>query len=172
MTARVIGHDLTKGEENTVTKFTLSIAGGAALALSAGSALALDSTINKQSSMSADAVWKKIGDFCGIQNWIPAVQKCVLSQNGKERTVYVKGDGQVLERLDNWDDAKRTYSYTILSSGLPVDDYDSTITVEPNGNGSVLKWHGTYKAKGTSDAEAKKVIDGIYTDASKTLLGE
>ncbi|MBV8577270.1 MAG: SRPBCC family protein [Acetobacteraceae bacterium] len=155
-----------------MTKFTLPIAATAALAVSTSSALALDSIVNKQSSMSADAVWKKIGDFCGIQNWIPAVEKCVLSKGGKERTVYVKGDGQVLERLDNWDDAKRTYSYTILSSGLPVDDYHSTISVEPNGNGSVLSWHGTYKAKGTSDAEAKKLIDGIYADASKTLLGE
>ena len=120
----------------------------------------------------AEWLWKKIGDFCGIENWIPAVEKCVLSKGGKERTVYVKGDGQVVERLDNWDDAKRTYSYTILSSGLPVDDYHSTISVEPDGNGSVLKWRGTYKAKGTSDAEAKKLIDGIYADASKTLLGE
>ena len=154
-----------------MTKFTLPMA-AAVLGVSTAPALALDSTVNTQSSMSADAVWKKIGDFCGIQNWIPAVEKCVLSQGGKERTVYIKADGQVVERLDNWDDAKRTYSYTILSGSLPVDDYHSTISVEPDGSGSILKWHGTYKAKGTSDAEAKMLMDSIYVDASKSLLGK
>ena len=83
----------------------------------------------------------------------------------------MKNGGEVVERLDNWDDAKRSYTYSILSGPLPVSDYRSTLSVAPDGKGSALHWHSTYQAKGTSDAEAKKLIDGIYEDSAKNLLG-
>jgi hypothetical protein len=62
------------------------------------------------------AVWKKIGDFCGIKSWIPAVSGCVISPDGKQRTVSLKGGGEVVERLDNWDDAKRSVSGALTPS--------------------------------------------------------
>jgi hypothetical protein len=151
-------------------RFTLP-AIAAILVVSSGPAFALETSVTKQSSMSPDALWKKIGDFCGIRSWIPAVENCVLSQGGKQRTITLKGGGEVVERLDKWDDANRSYSYSILSSPLPVDDYHSTLSVLPSGSGSTLKWVGTYKAKGTSDAEAKKTMDGIYEASANELLG-
>ena len=99
------------------------------------------------SSMSPEALWKKIGDFCGIANWHPAIEKCVLSADGKERTLSVKGGGTVVERLENLDNANHAYTYTILS-GLPAANYHSTISVSPDPKGSSLKWVGTYDAKG------------------------
>ena len=78
---------------------------GVHLSLTA-SAFALESTVTVKSSMPPDAVWKKIGDFCGIKSWIPAVSGCVISADGKQRTVSLKNGGEVVERLDNWDDAK------------------------------------------------------------------
>ena len=46
----------------------------AVLGFSNGSAFALDSNVTKPSSMSADALWKKVGDFCGIAAWHPAIE--------------------------------------------------------------------------------------------------
>lgn len=154
-----------------MARLMLPLAVAAALTVSAANALALETSLTRQSSMPPDALWKKIGDFCGIKSWIPAVQDCTLSQNGKQRTVTLKGGGEVVENLDNWDDANHTYSYSIVSSPLPVEDYHSTISVVPEAGGSMLRWRGTYKAKGTSDAEAKKTIDGIYAAGAKDLLG-
>ena len=49
--------------------------------------------VTVKSSMPPDTVWKKIGDFCGIKSWIPAVSGCVISPDGKQRTVSLKAAG-------------------------------------------------------------------------------
>ena len=64
-----------------------AIAAMAALVVSATSALALDSSMTVPSPLSPDALWKKVGDFCGMTSWNPAVEKCVLSADGKRRTI-------------------------------------------------------------------------------------
>jgi hypothetical protein len=143
----------------------------AAVLLSAGAAFALDSSVIMTSSMSPDALWKKVGGFCGIGDWHPAAEKCVLSADGKQRTISLKGGGTLVEGLESVDDANHTYTYTILSGPLPVANYHSTISVLPDAKGSSLKWVGKYDAKGASDADAKKVIDGIYEAGEKALVG-
>jgi hypothetical protein len=143
----------------------------AVLGISTASASALDSNVTMTSSMSTDALWKKVGDFCGIAEWHPAIEKCVLSADGKQRTLSLKGGGTVVEALESWDDANRSYTYTILSGPLPVANYHSTISVADDPKGSALKWMGTYDAKGASDADAKKTMDGVYEAGAKVLTG-
>ncbi|MGZ3322684.1 MAG: SRPBCC family protein [Xanthobacteraceae bacterium] len=143
----------------------------AVLGISTASASALESNVTMKSSMSTDALWKKVGDFCGISAWHPAIEKCVLSADGKQRTLSLKGGGTVVEALENWDDANRSYTYTILSGPLPVANYHSTISVADDPKGSALKWMGTYDAKGASDADAKKTMDGVYEAGAKVLTG-
>jgi hypothetical protein len=117
---------------------------------------ALDSTVIKKSSMSPDALRKKVGDFCRIGSWHPAAEKCVLSADGKQRTLSLKrGGGTIVEELEGWDNDNRSYRYTLLS-GLPVTYYHSTVIVTGDAGGSLLKWMSTYDAKGAADADAKK----------------
>jgi hypothetical protein len=156
---------------NTVMRFTLPVAATAALILSTASAFALNSSVTMPSSLSPDALWKKVGDFCAIGSWHPAAEKCVLSADGKQRTISLKGGGTIVESLEKWDDAHRSYTYTIVSAPLPVANYHSTIHVVADGKGSALRWTGRYKAKGASNAEAKKTIDGIYEAGAKALTG-
>jgi hypothetical protein len=88
---------------------TLPLAAMTAFAVSVASAHALDSTVIKMSSMSPDALWKKVGDFCGIGSWHPAVAKCVLSADGKQRTLSLKGRGTIVEELEGWDNLNQVY---------------------------------------------------------------
>ena len=143
----------------------------ATLLISTGLAFALDSSATMTSSMSPDALWKKIGDFCGISAWHPAFEKCVLSADGKQRTLSIKGGGEVLEALENFDAANRSYTYTILSGPLPVANYRSTISVSADPKGSSVTWVGKYDAKGVPDADAKKTIDGAYEAGLRALVG-
>lgn len=143
----------------------------AVLLTSTSAAFALDSSVTMTSSMSPDALWNKIGDFCGIGDWHPAVEKCVLSADGKQRTLSLKGGGTIVEALESVDNANHAYTYTILSGPLPVANYHSTISVSADPKGSALKWVGKYDAKGAPDADAKKVIDGIYESGEKALVG-
>ena len=137
-------------------------AAAVALAFSGLSAGAVESTYKATSIATPDAAWKKIGDFCGIATWHPAVEKCVLSDGGKTRTLSLKGGGTIVEKLVSRDDNAHNYTYQIVSSPLPVSDYVSTIKVLPDGSGSSIVWTGDYKAKGASEADAKKTIDGVY----------
>ncbi|MGD0446981.1 MAG: SRPBCC family protein [Edaphobacter sp.] len=149
---------------------TLPLAALTAFAVSVASAHALDSTVIKMSSMSPDALWKRVGDFCGIGSWHPAVAKCVLSADGKQRTLSLKGRGTIVEELEGWDNLNRSYRYTLLS-GLPVTNYHSTVIVTGDAGGSLLKWMSTYDAQGAPDADAKRAIDDIYDAGAKALTG-
>jgi len=133
----------------------------------------IKSSASKTSSQSVDAVWTKIGDFCGIANWHPAVAKCELSADKKDRTLSLKGGGTIVEHLVRWSDKTHSYTYKIVSSPLPVENYESTIHVSAakSGSGSVISWHGHYKAKGAPAADAKKTIDGIYEAGLTALAG-
>jgi hypothetical protein len=137
-------------------------AAAVALVFSGLSAYAVESTYTAKSTAAPDAVWKKIGDFCGIASWHPVIEKCVLSDGGKTRTLSLKGGGTIVETLVSRDDSAHSYTYKIVSGPLPVSDYVSTIKVLPDGSGSSIVWTGNYKAKGASDADAKKTIDGVY----------
>lgn len=136
----------------------------AALVASTTLAHAVDVSKTASSAASPDAVWAKIGDFCGIAKWHPAVEKCEMA--GKEgatwRTLTLKGGGTIIEKQLSRDDATMSYSYTITESPLPVANYQSTLAVTKNGTGSTLVWIGKFDAKGATDEEAAKVIAGIY----------
>jgi len=132
-------------------------------------ASALESSDKIATSESVADVWKKIGDFCGIGNWHPAIEKCELSSDGKERTLSLKGGGTIVEDLVTWSDEKHSYTYKIKSGPLPVTDYESTISVEPHGKGSIIHWSGHYKAAGAPDAKAKETVEGIYGAGLKAL---
>jgi hypothetical protein len=150
-------------------RITTAFAASTALLLSGLSAQALESSAKAASKLSADALWAKIGDFCGIGKWHPALEKCELSADGKTRTLTLKGGGTIVEALVKMDAAGRSYTYSIVSGPLPVANYTSTISVAVDGTGSVTTWVGKYDAKGASDADAKKAIDGIYDSGLKAL---
>ncbi len=146
-----------------------AVAAGAALLMSALAAHALESNAKASSKLSADALWAKIGDFCGISKWHPAVEKCELSADGKTRTLSLKGGGTIVEALVKMDPAGHSYTYSIVSGPLPVANYTSTISVAADGAGSAVTWIGKYDAKGASDADSMKAIQGVYDSGLKAL---
>jgi hypothetical protein len=46
----------------------------------------------------------------------------------------------------------------------------STISVAAAGTGSTITWSGKYDAKGASDADAKKTMDGVYQGGVDQLV--
>jgi Polyketide cyclase / dehydrase and lipid transport len=140
------------------------------LLLAAVPAFAVESRVVGTSAAAPDKVWAKIGDFCGISNWHPVVEKCTLSADGSIRTLDLKGGGAIHEKLENRDDAGHSYTYSIIDSPLPVANYSSTISVAADGAGSKITWIGKFDAKGASDAEAMKVMNGVYQAGIDALV--
>ncbi|MBC8130481.1 MAG: SRPBCC family protein [Rhizobiaceae bacterium] len=153
-----------------MSKIRYALAGAALFVASPAFALDVDESADIKASPAK--VWETIGDFCGIGNWHPAVEKCELGEDAgvATRTLTLAGGGGTLvEALVSRDEAGMTYTYKILSGPLPVDNYQSTITVKADGETSEVDWVGTFDAKGTSDAEAEKVITGIYESGLKAI---
>ena len=144
------------------------VAGAIALA---SPAFALDVSEKLDSALSADAVWARVGDFCGIAKWHPAVKGCALStkDGASFRLLDLGGGATVLEKLLSRDDAARTYTYSIVEGVLPVQNYTSTIAVAANGAGSTIVWIGKFDAKGAPDAKAAEVISGVYKAGQAAL---
>ena len=134
-------------------------------------AFALEVTKTATIAATPDAVWKTIGPFCGISHWHPVVESCAISRNGdmEQRTLHLKGGGLLVEAQQSRDDKKMSYTYTILSGPLPVEDYKSTIMVEKDGSGSKVTWTGSFKAKGADDDKAKEAIAGVYEGGLKSI---
>ncbi|KNY22412.1 SRPBCC family protein [Methylobacterium sp. ARG-1] len=145
----------------------------AALALAASTVAghALEVTRSADIAAPPAKVWQTIGEFCGIGDWHPAIEKCVLSDKDgmKVRTLSLKGGGTLKEEQVSRDDKVMSYTYTILEGPLPVSDYKSTLAVAPEGTGSKVTWSGTFNAKGAPDTVAVDAIQGIYESGLKAL---
>ena len=113
-------------------------------------------------SASTADVWSKIGDFCAIQQWHPAVAKCELQkESGTTNRLLTLGDGaQLLEQQKS--SGKNSYSYSIEQGPLPVKEYLSELSITDKGGETTITWQGKFLANGVTDEEAKKLIGGIY----------
>lgn len=141
-------------------------ASASALAMIVAGALpASAATLSRQVDVAATpfAVWSAIGPFCAIADWHPAIATC--TDDGKTpstRTLVTKdGKATFVERQI----ARRNfaYSYTFVSSPLPVTDYRSTLKVSARGGGhSTVTWSGVYVPDPGKEAEADAALGGIY----------
>jgi hypothetical protein len=127
---------------------------------------------------SADQVWKVLRDFNGLPVFVAAIKKSTMEGSGvgAVRTLTFEGGGPpVVEKLEKLDDQAKTLSYSIITSPLPVKDYFSTMEVMDVGAGQCeLKWYSTFEPKDAPEAEAVKVVEGVYTggfEGLKKLFG-
>lgn len=118
---------------------------------------------------SADQVWQLIGGFNTLPDWLPFIPNSELSEGGRVRTLQTADGAVVVERLETFDNAGKTYSYSILQAPFPATDYLSTIRVEAQGQGAKVTWSGRFTAKGVSDEEVVALFSGIYQGGLEAL---
>ncbi|MFK7995854.1 MAG: SRPBCC family protein [Granulosicoccus sp.] len=114
----------------------------------------------------ADEVWKRIGDFCAIADWHPAVANCVVEGETRILTLV---DGGAIEEART-DASAMSYKYTISSGPLPVDHYKASFKIKDKKDGtSMLIWSASFSPKGASEDEAKAVVQGIFDAGIKGM---
>ncbi|MEJ2226589.1 MAG: SRPBCC family protein [Syntrophobacterales bacterium] len=122
---------------------------------------------------STDQVWKVLRDFNGLPVFVAAIKKSTMEGSGvgAVRTLTFEGGGPpVVEKLEKLDDQAKTLSYSIITSPLPLKDYFSTMEVMDVGSGQCeLKWYSTFEPKGAPEAEAVKVVEGVYAGGFEGL---
>ncbi|MEQ8443124.1 MAG: SRPBCC family protein [Alphaproteobacteria bacterium] len=111
--------------------------------------------------IAAEKVWEMIRGFGQIGDWHPAVESCTLEEGGTVRRMKIPGGGEIVESLERHEDDQMTFTYKIVSSPLPVANYESTVRVVPDGDGCKIHWTGQFDAVGPED-KASKIVKGIY----------
>jgi len=132
-------------------------------------------SMSTELDVSSNEVWDLIGGFNALPDWHPAVEKSELEQEGSMRRLSLVGGGTIIEKLEKKDDNRRLYSYSIINSPLPVANYVSTLSVTDLGHGKTkVEWSSEFKPSGAAEADAVKVIQGIYQagfDNLKKMFG-
>lgn len=164
-----------------VTRFV--IAAGAAFAV-AGAAQAASLVSAKKLEIKVDqskvneartTLWAKLGGWCAIGAWHPAVAKCEESKEGDAvlRTLTLKDGGVIKEKL--LDKGTMSYRYAIIESPLPVKNYEAQFSVTPDDDDLDeinVVWSATYDAEGKPDKEARSVIDGIFKAGIESIKAQ
>ncbi|WPN45311.1 MULTISPECIES: SRPBCC family protein [unclassified Pseudomonas] len=118
---------------------------------------------------SADQVWQLIGGFNSLPDWIPFIPQSELSEGGRVRHLQTSDGAVVVERLQVFDNAAKTYSYSILQAPFPATDYLATIKVEALGEGARVTWSGRFEPVGVSNEEVEALFTGIYQGGLEAL---
>lgn len=157
-----------------VTAGALYVGAGTASAASLVSAKKLEINVDEtKTEEERRALWEKVGGWCAIQEWHPAVEKCEESKEGDDtyRTLTLKGGGAIKEKLV--DTGTTSYRYEIIESPLPVKNYEAQFSVTPDDDDLDeinVVWSATYDpADGKDDKEARKTIDGIFKDGIDSI---
>ena len=114
-------------------------------------------------NMSADELWKMIGQFNALPDWHPAVTSSKLEDGGKLRRLSILGGAEIVERLEKIDDGDRLYRYSIVSGPLPVANYTATLRVTDDGKGkATIEWSSEFDPAGASETDASAAVQDIY----------
>ncbi|MCP2068394.1 SRPBCC family protein [Pseudomonas laurylsulfatiphila] len=118
---------------------------------------------------SAEQVWQLIGGFNSLPDWLPFIPRSELSDGGRVRSLQTADGAVVIERLQTFDNAGRTYSYSIVQAPFPATDYLATIKVEAQGEGARVTWSGRFEPVGVSNEEVEALFTGIYSGGLQAL---
>ena len=83
-----------------------------------------------------DEVWKKVGDFAGIEEFFPGIDTFRIE--GDDRIIGMFGM-EIRERLLGQGRGEPCH-HLLGVEGVPVDSHTATISVEPDGDGSKVIW--------------------------------
>ena len=118
---------------------------------------------------SAEQVWQLIGGFNSLPDWLPFIPRSELSEGGRVRSLQTADGAVVIERLQAFDNAGQTYSYSILQAPFPATDYLATIKVQAQGEGARVTWSGRFEPVGVSNEEVEALFNGIYSGGLQAL---
>ncbi len=149
---------------------TVAILGAIATAASAASGLSVRQTTKVKGT--DKEVWTKIGGFCSIKDWHPAIASCEESKDGGDafRTLTLKDGGKIKEKLTGM--SATGYTYAIVDGPLPVKDYFASFSAKPDADdpsSTIIAWSSNFMAKGKPDSEVRTLIEGIFKDGLKGI---
>lgn len=119
-----------------------------------------------------DSVWQLIGGFHSLTDWLPYVKSSVMSEGGRVRTLTSASNERIVERLERFEHATRSYSYSIVESPFPATHYLATLSVRKmdDPNLSIVEWSGRFDPVDVDVGDVITLFNGIYRAGLDALL--
>lgn len=125
----------------------------------------------------AGKVWTTIRRFDAVAEWLPFVKSSLIEDGGDPTRVgcvriLTQTDGEVFrEVLLALSDAERFYSYTFVSSPVPVRDHRTTLRVLPitDGNRSYVEWSSRFDIDPTYEAQLVDLMNRNFVNGLQSL---
>lgn len=128
-------------------------------------------------------VWALVKPFDGLSKWHPTFSASPIvsgrdGERGAIRALTIKDGPTFTEELLAINEEAMAFTYSVIESPLPIDNYMSTMTVKANGGGgTTITWIGQFTRKnprtqvpeGESDAAVVKLISGAYQAGLQTI---
>jgi carbon monoxide dehydrogenase subunit G len=108
-------------------------------------------------------VWRLASDFGGFADIMDGIESCETEGEGVGMLRKMgAGDGHVVERLEELDDATHHLAYSIVSGPVPMRDYWSTIDLREVDEGTAIEWSSTFEPVGVPAEKAERLATRIY----------
>lgn len=127
----------------------------------------------------AERVWAVIRRFDAVAEWLPFVKSSPIEDGGDPTRVgsiriLTQKDGEVFrEVLVTLSDAERFYSYTFVSSPVPVQNHRTTLRVLPiiDGNRSYVEWSSRFDIAPEHEAQLVGLMNENFLAGLRSLAG-
>lgn len=117
----------------------------------------------------AAKVWARIRDFNSLPKWHPRIAESRIEGDepadkvGCIRNFSLQNGDQLREQLLGLSDYDMFYTYAILESPMPLENYVATLRVTPitDGDRSFVEWSAEFDCEPEKETE---LVDGVGTN--------
>jgi hypothetical protein len=129
-------------------------------------------SVSRTVPASPETVWSLIGGFDALPDWLPYIPESTALEGGRVRRLTNPEGEVIIERLVDFNEAERRYSYAILQAPFPVNGYVSTLRVHAvpgREDAAEVQWSGRFNPDGATEDEVVDLFTGIYRDGLDAL---
>ena len=117
-------------------------------------------------NLPVDKVWAYARDYNGHYQWHPRIKDSVIEGGGPSdqvgcvRSFHVDDGGHLRERLLSFSDVERSFTYNIIVSPMPIENYVATFRciAVTEGNKTLVEWSATFDVPAAEEARIKDVV--------------
>ena len=115
---------------------------------------------------SCDAVWALIRDFGDLSAWAPEARVSKLEGEGVGCIRHVDSPmGPFVERCEAHDEAGRSFSYRLLESPVPFENYVAVVKLrERQAGGCLIEWSCDFECAPDQEEMLLSGVEATYRD--------
>ncbi|GHJ37112.1 SRPBCC family protein [Streptomyces sp. TS71-3] len=129
-------------------------------------------SVSRVVQASPERVWQLVGGFHALPDWLPYIPQSTPREGGRVRRLRNSDGGTIVERMVEFNDQERHYSYAIVEAPFPVSGYLATLrvyAVRGEEGAAEVVWSGRFTPEGASEAEVVDLFTGIFSDGLDAL---